>query len=65
MGFKETDKFNSMIEAFECDFVLALDGTRKLGDLNLESKRLKKDIELLEELSFLLRSGKAKIMVEE
>lgn len=65
MGFKETDKFNSMIEAFECDFALALEGARSLGDLNLKSERIKKDIELLEELSFLLRSGKAKIMVED
>lgn len=66
----KTDKFTNMIEAFECDFALARDGhNEKLSELQrmIEQKdeRLMKDIELLEELSWLLRNGKAEIILKE
>ena len=66
----KTTKYNNMIEAFECDFNLALEGQRTLdilGDL-IEDKNegLLRDINLLQELSYLLRSGKAEIhLIEE
>ena len=56
-----------MIEAFECDFVVAkrVDTSRleKLGEkIENKDERLLKDIELLENLSFNLRHGYAKIL---
>ena len=60
----ETNKYNNMLDAFECDFVLSRDCGKDFCNLDFNSDRLKKDINLLEELSFLLRHGKAKIMVE-
>lgn len=61
----KTEKFNSMIESFECDFVLARDKGNKLAALDNEivegNEHLLKDIDLLEELSWLLRNGKAEI----
>jgi hypothetical protein len=63
----KTDKFNRMIESFQCDFSLAkdTDSDRKLADLDdlIEAKdeQLLHDIELLEELEWLLRNGKAEI----
>ena len=63
---KLTEKYGLMIESFECDFALALEGAKTLDGLQtaLENKneKLLGDIELLEELSFLLRYGKAKIV---
>ena len=66
----KTDKFTDMIEAFECDFVMARDGKEeqlpqlqellKKGD-----QRLLHDIDLLEELSWLLRNGRAEIILKE
>lgn len=61
----KTTKYNNMIEAFECDFNLALEGQKTLdilGDL-IEDKNagLLRDIDLLQELSYLLRTGKAEI----
>lgn len=69
-GKDETKKYVDMIEAFECDFALARDGQRDLRHLQqgLQDKdeALLKDIDLLENLSFDLRHGKAKIIkVEE
>lgn len=66
----KTDKFNNMIEAFECDFSLARNGERSLRELEERIEagdvRILKDIELLEELSWLLRHKKAEIhLVEE
>ena len=62
----KTDRFNSMIESFECDFNLALSGDKSLSELEVQIKngdlRLLKDIALLSELSFLLRHGKAEIV---
>lgn len=64
-----TQKYVSMIEAFECDFSLAVD---KGSDFTLDelqeqindntNLRLNNDIELLKELSFSLRHGKVKII---
>lgn len=63
----KTEKFNNMISSFQCDFTLAKedDSSRKLADLDdlIEKKdeNLLRDIELLEELEWLLRNGKAEI----
>lgn len=66
----KTDKFNSMIEAFECDFVLAKEGKYSISELEnkviFKDKKLMADIDLLEELSYLLQYGKAEIhLIEE
>lgn len=66
----KTDKFNSMIEAFECDFVLAKEGKYLISELEnkliFKDEKLMADIDLLEELSYLLRYGKAEIhLIEE
>ena len=66
----KTDKFNNMIEAFECDFNLAVQGDHTLSELDKQIKegdlKLLHDIDLLNELSYLLRHGKAEIhLVEE
>ena len=59
----KTDKFTNMLEAFECDLRLAKDDRRSLSEFDkpLQDKdsKISKDLELLEELSFLLRNGKA------
>jgi hypothetical protein len=63
----KTNKYNNMISAFQCDFSLAKDGENKLSDLDNKIKQkesmLLKDIELLEELEYLLRSDKAEIHI--
>ena len=55
----KTEHFSQMIEAFECDFVLARDSGKSLIEIQtaLQSKneKLLKDIELLEYLSFGIR----------
>ena len=67
----KTEKFNNMISSFQCDFTLAKekDNDRKLADLDdlIEKKdeNLLHDIELLEELEWLLRNGKAEIHLVE
>ena len=67
----KTDKFNRMIESFECDFTLARDSKEYSlsilqSQIDKGDKKLLADIELLEELSYLLRYGKAEIhLVEE
>ena len=66
----KTDKFNKMIEAFECDFILAKNRQKSLGSLDIsifeKEEKLMADIDLLEELSYLLRYGKAEIhLIEE
>lgn len=64
-----TTKFNQMIEAFECDFELAKEDKHTLEELQnkirAEDKKLLDDIDLLLELSFLLRYGKACICLIE
>jgi hypothetical protein len=64
----KTDKYNNMISAFQCDFSLAIDDYKQLSELNKlireKDSKLLKDIELLEELEFLLRNGKAEIHIK-
>ena len=73
--WKNTNKYNNMISAFQCDFTCVRD---RVDDLQLSAldaaitnkddprhKDINRDIDLLEELEFLLRYGKAKIMVKE
>ena len=63
-----TEKYANMIEAFECDFVLAKQGARSLNYLqqliNGKDEDILRDIELLEELSFNLRHNRIKIYEE-
>lgn len=65
----KTHKFTNMLESFECDLRLAKDNEFTLLELNeaLHDKDsdISKDLELLEELSFLLRNGKAEINLVE
>lgn len=66
-----TEKYIHMIEAFECDFSLAID---KDSNFDLEELQqqineksnyiLLRDIELLQELSFNLRHRKIKFIEE-
>lgn len=72
--YTKTDKFNSMIEGFESDFNLAVKGFSDLSALDEiindkddpRHERLLADIDLLAELSYLLRYGKAEIhLIEE
>lgn len=71
--WKDTSKYNNMISAFQCDFTCVRDDDLRLSDLDAaitnkddpRHKGINKDIDLLEELEFLLRYGKAKIMVKE
>lgn len=64
-----TEKYINMIDAFECDFSLALDKESdfELNEIQeqIDSKtnlRLLNDIALLKELSFNLRHNKLKII---
>ena len=66
---KKTEKYNRMIESFACDFSNAVRGDETLKALD---KRLKKwdlnlvaDIEKLQELSQLIKAGKAEIHVHD
>lgn len=64
----KTDRYVDMIEAFECDFSLAKENNPHYQISKLQTmiedkdKGLMKDIDLLSELSFNLRHGKAKIV---
>lgn len=62
---EKTDKFNRMIEAFECDFALIEQGKMTFAELDrlLKDKRnsLVTDMDLMQELSYLLRYGKVVI----
>lgn len=67
-----TEKYAGMIAAFECDFSLARDsGSRAFGLDELQIKieqgdrRLLRDIDLLEKLSFGIRNGKLRILAVE
>ena len=63
-----TKKYENMIQAFECDFNLPFnyDDFTMFDDLKRlirnKNKRLVKDIELLQELSFGIRYGNLKII---
>lgn len=63
----KTEKYNNMISAFQCDFSLARNDRHKLSEIDrlIRDKNhiIMKDIELLEELEFLLRTGKAEIHI--
>ena len=65
----KTDKFNRMIETFECDFWGAKEKRRSLVMLDKlienEDTTLLNDIDLLSELSYLLRNKKAEIHLVE
>lgn len=64
----QTEKYAGMIEAFECDFNLALDeeNGHSLDGLQLKidqnDERMLSDIELLQELSYGIRHGSIKII---
>jgi len=66
-----TNKFNHAISSFQCDFSLAKegDGYRSLSQLDAliakKDEKIMRDIELLEELEFLLRYGKAEILLND
>ncbi|MDD3251779.1 MAG: hypothetical protein PHV18_04370 [Lachnospiraceae bacterium] len=63
-----TERYAGTIAAFECDFALAVDPENGHGLDELQIKieqrdqQLLADIELLQELSFELRQGTAKIV---
>lgn len=57
-----TEKYVYMIQAFECDFELARTNAYDLNSIDLTNDRVSKDIDLLAELSYLLRHKKAKII---
>ena len=56
-----TEKYMYMVQSFECDMTLARDGKHPL-ELDFNNERVLKDVNLLEELSFELRHGNAKIV---
>ena len=66
--WQKTEKYNRMIEAFECDFALIEQGEKTFAELDqlMNDKRysLAEHMELLQELSTLLRYGKAEIYVK-
>lgn len=66
--FETSGKFNGMLDSFSCDFSLIDDGNMSFSDLEREFKNnneyLLKDMSLLSELSFLLKTGRAKIVVQ-
>lgn len=55
-----TEKYTYVLQAFECDMTLARDGKHPL-ELDFNNEKVLKDINLLEELSFELRHGNAKL----
>lgn len=63
----KTDKFNRMIETFECDFSLIKEGKQTFSGLDKMMKdpnsSLVKDMELMQELSTMLRYGQAEIHI--
>lgn len=70
--WEKTDRFNRMIEAFECDFSLIQQGEKTFAQLdeNLKVEKvnvnsLRKDMDLMQELSYLIRHGKAEIWLKE
>ena len=66
-NFEKSTKFDNMLQAFECDFDLALQGEKTLSELQANiangDERTLQDIELLKELAFLIRCGRAEIRV--
>lgn len=66
---QKTTKFDRMIEAFECDFSLIQQGEKRFAELDelMKDKRysLAEHMDLMRELSYLIRHGKAEIYVKE
>lgn len=66
--WKKTEKFNRMIEAFECDFALIENGEKTFSELDefVEDSRysLCEHMCLMQEFSYMLRHGKAKIYIK-
>lgn len=64
-----TEDFVYMIDAFSCDFDLAVQNENKLWELNKEienkNQRLLHDIDKLCELSYYMRHGVIKLIKEE
>lgn len=64
-----TKTYQNMIESFECDFSLAIEDIDNLTELqeklDSQDKKLMKDIELLQRLSYGLRNGKIMIIEED
>lgn len=62
-----TSKYEDMIDSFDCDFQLAKEGIFTLNTIqnliSVDNKRLLKDIELLNELNFMIRHKQAKIVL--
>lgn len=61
------NKYETMIQRFDCDFQLALEHTDEFSIDKLikkKPKELQEDIELLNKLAFLIRHGKARIEVD-
>lgn len=59
---KVTKRYNKMIEAFECDMVLARNEEKSISELDFKDPQLLNDIELLESLSYGLRYGNLEIV---
>lgn len=59
---KVTKRYNKMIEAFECDMVLARNEENSISELDFKDPQLLNDIELLESLSYGLRYGNLEIV---
>ena len=59
-----TKRYWNMIEAFECDYNLYEEHPEEIDNLKfvMKKERMKKDIELLRELSFNLRHDKIKLI---
>lgn len=64
-----TEDFVYMIDAFSCDFDLAVQNENKLWELNKEienkNQRLLHDIDKLCELSYYMRHGVIKLIKED
>lgn len=61
------NKYETMIQRFDCDFQLALDHPDEFSIDKLIKKNQKdfqEDIQLLNRLAFLIRRGKARIEVD-
>lgn len=62
------NKYETMIQRFDCDFQLELDYPSEFSISKLikkKPKELQEDIELLNKLAFLIRHGKARIQIDD
>lgn len=61
------NKYENMIQSFDCDFQLELDNPDEFSISKLikkKPKELQEDIKLLNKLAFLIRHGKARIEID-